>query len=72
MSKTARILLQWTEPDGSDKALIHVVNEDLDPSEVDYQWLELSEKDDDQWKTLRDFSYVEQFQDFGIPEDLID
>ena len=70
----AKFFLVFENPRGEKIAIVHVVNEDVDPSETDYQWLELCkyDSDDDQWKTFKEIDYVEKFKSYSVPEDLLD
>jgi len=67
----ANKLLEWQSTDGDMKCLLWVVDESLDQGDVDHEWLEVATFDGTNWNTEDRIDFVETFEDYGIPEDIL-
>lgn len=74
MTEKANSLLVWEETDGSERSLIKVTDTDKEPSDVDYERLEICSmnSDSNEMKTDEVIGYVDSITSFSIPEDILD
>lgn len=70
----ANQILSWTSTTGTKKSVIIVEDKSKDASDVEQKRIELCEysSDEDQWKTEQMVDYIDEVNDFGIPETFID
>lgn len=66
----AKNLIVWISTKSTQKALLHVVDGDLSPSDPEYERFEIAEYDpeEDRWKTIDTIDYVDEILDYGIPQ----
>lgn len=70
----ANRLISWSSTTGEKKCIIVVRDNAKEPSDIDYERLELCSynSDEDQWKTVEKLDYVDEIEDVGIPEKYLD
>lgn len=70
--KRADSLLKWKNQRGEKISLMWVIDDSVEPQEVDRERLELCrQKSDNEWETIETVDYIKKFEDFGIPEDIL-
>lgn len=67
----ANKLLEWHNGEGKRKSLLWVVDNDRSKSEVDYQWLETATFDGEHWNTDERLDFIQTFEDYGIPDEIL-
>lgn len=74
MTEKASQILAWTSTTGTKYSLIIVEDTDKTASDVDKRRIELCEysTDEKQWKTKDMIDYIDEVDDYGIPETFID
>lgn len=67
-------LMEWIRPDGTRRAIIHVVDTEKDAADVDQKRLELCTYDSRQerWATDEKLEFIDSITGFSIPEDFLD